>query len=79
MALSTRERMVLTIAGATYRYPAQREEDYTHIVGMNPVRASQVVLALLDRADAEAEMPAVVRRLRRLREARARVRTSSDR
>lgn len=68
--------MTLQIAGATYRYPAQREEDYARHVGHTPARAWQIVGALLDRADAEAEMPAVVRRLRRIRERRAAARTA---
>lgn len=69
--MTLRERMTLTIAGATYRYPAQREEDFVQLVGYVPARAFQVVNGLLERPDAEAEMPQVVHRLRRLRGARA--------
>ncbi len=75
MALTTRERMTLTIAGATYRYPAQREEDFVQLVGYVPARAFQVVNGLLQRPDAEAEMPQVVHRLRRVQEARERQRS----
>lgn len=74
--LSVREAMTLTIAAATYRHPGHRDNDYTALVGMTPARAAQVIGALLDRADAEAEMPQVVRRLRRIRERRAAARTA---
>ena len=72
--MDVRERMTLAIAGATYRYPAQREEDFVLLVGYTPARAFQVADALLERPDAEAEMPDVVRRLRGLKVARRRAR-----
>lgn len=70
-SVTVRERMTLTIAGSTYRYPAQREEDFVTLVGYAPARAWQVVNGLLERADVEREMPQVVRRLRRVRDLRA--------
>lgn len=72
--MTVRERMALTLAATPYRYPAMRERRALEDLGMSPTRFAQVVGALLDRADAEAEMPREVRRLRRLREARARAR-----
>lgn len=75
--MTIRERMILTIAAATYTHPGRRDTDYHELVGHTPARAWQIVAALLQRPDAEAEMPAVVRRLRRLQEAREKARTGA--
>ncbi len=69
--MTIRERMTLTLAASSYRYPGQRDEDAMSVVGYTPARFYQVVNALLDRPDAEAEMPQVVHRLQRVRMMRA--------
>lgn len=75
--LTVREHMALDIAARHYTAPGRRHNAIVHELGITPIRHAQLVNALLDREDAEAEMPAVVRRLRRLRDARAQARRSS--
>lgn len=75
--LTIRERMALDIAARHYTASGRRHNAIVDELNMTPTRHAQVVTALLDRADAEAEMPTVVRRLRRVRDARARARRSS--
>lgn len=77
--MTVREHMCLTIAAATYRYPGRRDTDMLEHVGMTPARAAQVVNALLDRPDVEAEMPVEVHRLRRVRDARRQARRPQPR
>lgn len=74
--MSVREHMALRLAAATYRYPARREEDALHLVGLRPTPFWALVHRLLDRADVEAAYPREVARLRRLRDARAAARRS---
>lgn len=69
--LTDDERMALEIAATPYRHPAIRDSHVLEQLGLTPTRYWATVDALLDRPDALAEMPAVVLRLRRLREARA--------
>lgn len=76
--LTIRERMALDIAARHYTASGRRHEAIITELNMTPTRHAQVVTALLDRADAEAEMPAVVRRLRRLRDARKSARVRRD-
>jgi len=73
--LTDDDHLALTIATATYRYPAARERDALEQLGMTPTRFWQRVSWLAEQPHAEAARPAEVRRLRRLAEARRRVRT----
>lgn len=75
--LSIRERMALTLAAATYRYPAVRESHALDQLGLGPVAYWALVDRLLDRPDALAAMPAEVSRLRRLRTRRREARVAS--
>lgn len=71
--------MALDIAARHYTASGRRHEAIITELNMTPTRHAQVVLALLDRPDAEAEMPTVVRRLQRLRDARAEQRSARHR
>lgn len=64
------DRLALELAGAHYKYAAVRETHARERLGLSPAAFWQKVNALLDEPAAEAEMPLVVRRLRRLRAAR---------
>ena len=76
MTLSDADRLTLTLAATPYRYPARREADALDQLGLTPTRFWARVHRLLDDPVAEAAMPAEVHRLRRLREARRRVRSA---
>ena len=72
--MTIREHMALEIMGTYNAHDGRKANAARELVGMSEVRHAQVVDALLDRADAEAEAPMLVRRLRRVREARQRAR-----
>ena len=76
VSLSDADRTALELAGATYKYPAVRETHAREQLGLGPVEFWARVNALLDDPAAEAELPLVVRRLRRMRAARRDVRTA---
>lgn len=78
MGLTDTERAVLDFAGRTYRYPGAREADVLATFGWSAARHAQVELALIDRAEAWEYAPGVVKRLRRLREARKSARIRRD-
>lgn len=73
--MTVREHMALQLAGQRFKYPGARDSAICEQVGMSPTRHAQVVGALLDRADAERERPALVRQLRAVQGARRRART----
>jgi hypothetical protein len=68
--LTVRESMALQVEAAHYKFPGARINVIRYVLGFSETRHAQVVGALLDRPDAEAEHPAIVRRLRSLRDAR---------
>ena len=74
--MTDQERTALRLAAAHYRHPAVREGHAMEQLGLTPTRYWALVGRLLERPDVEAEMPTEVRRLRRLRDARQRVRTA---
>lgn len=65
------ERTALHIAGQRWKYQGAKEAHIRDTLGWTGVRHAQVVAALIERADVEAEEPTLVRRLRRLRDGRA--------
>lgn len=75
-AVTDADRIALTLAAAPYRYPARREADALEQLGLSPTRFWARVHRLLDDPAAEAEMPAEVRRLRRIRDARRNARAA---
>ena len=74
--LTVRDHMTLRFEERRYRYAGKRETDVREIFGESLIRYSQRLDALIDRPDAEAEYPQTVRRLQRLRAARARQRSA---
>ena len=74
--ISVKDRMRLRLAGAHYAYPAQRENDALEQLGETPTSFWLRVDLSLDDPEALAAEPQIVGRLRRLREARAKVRAA---
>jgi hypothetical protein len=74
--LSRREHEMLTFERQWWRQAGAKETAIRDRFGVPPTRYYQVLNALLDRPDALAADPLLVRRLRRLRRARARTRSS---
>jgi hypothetical protein len=74
--LSRREHEMLTFERQWWRQAGAKETAIRDRFGVPPTRYYQVLNALVDRADALAADPLLVRRLRRLRRARARTRSS---
>lgn len=71
--LTGRERALLDFAGRLYtRANGQRDRDALEAFGLTMTRYLQLLHHLIDRADALAYAPAIVRRLQRLRAQRKR-------
>jgi hypothetical protein len=66
---------MLTFERQWWRRPGAKETAIRNQFGVVPTRYYQVLNALVDRSDALAADPLLVRRLRRLRSARARQRS----
>lgn len=77
MALTPEERLALELAATPYRYPAVREARALDELGLTPPSYWLLVDQLLDRPDALAAMPSAVKRLRRIRAARAAARRAT--
>jgi Protein of unknown function (DUF3263) len=76
VGLSRREHEMLTFERQWWRQAGAKETAIRDRFGVPPTRYYQVLNALVDRSDALAADPLLVRRLRRLRRARARTRSS---
>ncbi len=76
MGLSRREHEMLTFERQWWRRPGAKETAIRNQFGVTPTRYYQVLNALVDRSDALAADPLLVRRLRRLRSARQRQRSA---
>jgi hypothetical protein len=74
--LSRREHEMLTFERQWWRQAGAKETAIRDRFGVPPTRYYQVLNALVDRPAALAADPLLVRRLRRLRRARARTRSS---
>jgi hypothetical protein len=74
--LSRREHEMLTFERQWWRQAGAKETAIRDLFGVPPTRYYQVLNALVDRPDALAADPLLVRRLRRLRTARQRTRSS---
>lgn len=72
--LTDRDRDLLEFERLTWRYSAAKETAILDRFEMSATRYYQVLLTLIDHPAAEAHDPQLVRRLRRLRDARARQR-----
>ena len=78
VGLSRREHDMLAFERQWWRRPGAKETAIRDQFGVPPTRYYQVLNALVDRSDALAADPLRVRRLRRLRSARQRQRSSAD-
>ena len=76
VGLSRREHEMLAFERHWWRQAGAKETAIRDRFGVPPTRYYQVLNALVDRPDALAADPLLVRRLRRLRRARARTRSS---
>jgi Protein of unknown function (DUF3263) len=74
--LTGRERDMLAFERQWWRRPGAKETAIRERFGINPTRYYQVLNALVDRPDALAADPLLVRRLRRVREGRRRGRSA---
>lgn len=75
MNLTVRECMVLDLERSWWKYAGAKEAAIRETLGMSSVRYHQVLNALIDRPEALAYSPMVVRRLLRLRAERQASRT----
>ncbi len=75
VSLPARERDILAFERQWWRFAGAKEEAIRERFGMSATRYYQVLNALVDRPEALAADPLLVRRLRRLRGARQRQRS----
>jgi hypothetical protein len=75
-ALSERDREVLDFERQWWKYAGAKEQAVREKFDMSSTRYYQVLNALIDRPEALAHDPLLVRRLRRLRAARQRARSA---
>ena len=68
--LSSQELAILEFERQWWRYPGSKEGAIRELFSMSSPRYYQLLNALLDRPEAELAYPALVRRLRRLRDSR---------
>ena len=71
-ALTERERAILEFERSWWRYAGAKEQAIRDLFDMSATRYYQVLNALIDRSEALAADPMLVKRLRRLRSARQR-------
>ncbi len=76
MPLSDRDRAILAFEGEWRRHAGAKEEAIRSDLGMSPARYYQLLGRLIDTAEAQAHDAMLVKRLRRLRDARREVRLS---
>ena len=74
--LSAREREILEFERQWWRYAGAKEQAVREKFDMSATRYYQVLNALIDRPDALAFDPMLVKRLRRMRAARTRARSA---
>ena len=74
--LPARDREILAFERQWWRFAGAKEAAIRERFGMSPTRYYQVLNALIDRPEALAADPLLVRRLRRMRGARQRQRSS---
>jgi Protein of unknown function (DUF3263) len=74
--LTDRDREILAFERHWWKYAGAKEQAVRDLFEMSATRYYQVLNALLDRPEALAADPMLVKRLRRLRAARARARSA---
>jgi hypothetical protein len=75
-ALTDREREILTFERQWWQYAGAKEQAVRDLFDMSATRYYQVLNALIDRPEALAADPMLVKRLRRLRTTRQRARSA---
>lgn len=75
-ALSDRDRDILAFERQWWQFAGAKEQSVRDKFGMSATRYYQVLNALIDAPDALAYDPLLVKRLRRLRQARQRARSA---
>ena len=70
MPLTDRDRAILRFEGEWRRHGGAKEEAIRADLGLSPARYYQLLGRLIDTAEAQEHDPMLVKRLRRLREAR---------
>src|SRR6186713_2261044 len=75
-ALSERDREILAFERQWWKYAGAKEQAVRELFDMSATRYYQVLNALIDRPEALAVDPMLVKRLRRLRSARQRARSA---
>ncbi|HEX6936902.1 MAG TPA: DUF3263 domain-containing protein [Actinomycetes bacterium] len=74
--LSTRDQEILAFERQWWKYAGAKEQAIRELFDMSATRYYQVLNALIDRPEALATDPMLVKRLRRLRSARQRARSA---
>ncbi|WP_227997364.1 DUF3263 domain-containing protein [Nocardia australiensis] len=74
--LSRREREILDFERKWWKYAGAKEEAIRELFGLSPTRYYQVLNAVVDRPEALAADPMLVKRLRRLRASRQKARAA---
>jgi hypothetical protein len=74
--LTDREQQILAFERQWWKYAGAKEQAIRELFDMSATRYYQVLNALIDRPDALAADPMLVKRLRRLRAARQRARSA---
>lgn len=74
MELSDRDRAILDLERTWWREGGAKADAIRARLGVSPTRYYELLAVLVDRREAEAYDPLVVRRLRRVREQRRRAR-----
>lgn len=72
--MTDRDRAILTFEGAWRRHIGAKEEAIRAELGLSPARYYQLLGRLIDTTEAQQYDPMLVKRLRRLRDERARAR-----
>lgn len=76
VGLTGREREVLAFERHWWKYAGAKEQAVRELFGVSPTRYYQVLNALIDRPEALAHDPMLVKRLRRTRQSRQRARSA---
>jgi hypothetical protein len=74
--LDRREREILAFEGQWWKYAGAKEQAIRELFDMSATRYYQVLNALLDKPEALAADPLLIKRLRRLRTSRQRTRAA---
>lgn len=74
--LTDREREILEFETGWWRFGGAKEAAISDVFAMNATRYYQVLNALIDRPEALAAQPLLVKRLRRMRSSRQQARTA---